>query len=278
MATFPADAKNVRKGTGFTELAEHVLNRRSLARLVSGAIGEGDVAKGEILKVYVHELATIADYVPGTGVSLTGDNSNYVNINNLKDKAVNEVLDGLTVEMAYNKPDYVGARLEAAVEALAREQDKDLFAKVATDGKQATTVAFTSANAKAEIIKLKLALDKADAPNENRFLVVTPEAENAILAASDIILHTPTGDTILYDGYLGNIFGFKVVRSNNLPAKVQMIGLQTRGIAHADGFKVEPTLFDLNGANHVGDSKIGGRMAYNSGIVRQDLVQVSKTA
>lgn len=275
---FPADAKNVRKGTGFTALAERVLQERALAKLVSGAIGEGEVAKGEVLKVFVHELATIADYVPGTGVSLTGDNSQYVNINNLKDKAVNEVLDGLTVEMAYDKPDYVGARLEAAAEAIAVEMDTDLFAKVVADGTAATAVALTKTTAFDEILKIKLALDKAKAPNENRFLVVTPEVENSILAAPNLILATPTGDTILYDGYLGNLFGFKVVRSNNLPDKVQMIGIQSRGIAFADGWKVEPTLFDLNGANHVGDSKIGGRLAYNSGVVRPTLIQYSKTA
>lgn len=275
---FPADAKNVRKGTGFTALAERVLQERALAKLVSGAIGEGEVAKGEVLKVFVHELATIADYVPGTGVSLTGDNSNYVNINNLKDKAVNEVLDGLTVEMAYDKPDYVSARLEAAAEAIAVEMDKDLFAKVVADGTAATAVALTKTTAFDEILKIKLALDKAKAPNENRFLVITPEVENSILAAPNLILATPTGDTILYDGYLGNLFGFKVVRSNNLPDKVQMIGIQSRGIAFADGWKVEPTLFDLNGANHVGDSKIGGRLAYNSGVVRPTLIQYSKTA
>lgn len=275
---FPADAKTARKGTGFTQLSERVLSERGLAKLVAGAIGEGDVGKGEILKVYVHGLSTVANYVPGTGVSLTGDNSDYVNINNLKEKAVNEILDGLTVEQAYDKPDYIAARLEAAVEAIAEEIDKDLFAKLDADGTAATAVAFTNTVAFAEILKIKLALDKAKAPNEGRYLIVTPEVENEILSAPNLVLSTPTGDDILYDGYLGNVFGFKVLRTNLLPAKVQMIGVQSRGIAFADGWKVDPTIFELNDSQHVGDSKIAGRVAYNAGVVRPTLVQISKTA
>lgn len=275
---FPADAKKVRKSTGFTELAEHVLKQRAVAKLVAGAIGEGDVARGEVLKIFVHELPTIVDYVPGTGISLTGDGSAYVNVNNQKDKAINEVLDGLTAEMAYDKPGYIGERLEAASEAIAQEMDKDLFNILSTDGTAATAVAFTSAVAFAEILKIKLALDKAGAPNEDRFLIVTPEVENAILSAPNLVLSTPTGDSILYAGYIGNIFGFKVLRTNLLPNKVQLIGVQSRGIAFADGWKVEPTLFDLNDTAHVGDSKIGGRIVYNPGVVRPTLVQYSKTA
>lgn len=268
---------NVRKGQGFTQLSERVLKERGIAKLVAGAIGEGDVGKGEVLKVYVHGLSTVADYTPGVGVVLTGDNSDYVTINNLKDKAVNEVLDGLTVEQAYDNPDYIAARLEAAVEAIAQEMDADLLGKLNTDGVNATNVAITDITAFAEILKLKLGLDKAKAPADNRYLIVTPETENAILAAPNLVLATPTGDTILYDGYIGNLFGFKVLRSTLLPAKVQMIAVQERGIAFADGWKVEPTLFDLNDSDHVGDSKIGGRVAYNPGVVRKDLVQVSKT-
>lgn len=278
---------NVRKATGYTKLAERVLTEQSLARLIAGAIGRGDVAKGEQLEVFVHGLSTVQNYTPGTGVSLTADNSDYVTVANLKDKAVNEVLDGLSVEQAYNKPDYVSARLEAAVEAIADDMDKDLFKIIVQDiaggAGFAETKTITSNNVKEYILKLKLKLDKAKAPSDGRFLIVSPEVENAILGAADIVLSTPTGDSILYDGYLGNFLGFKVLRTTRFPTKygagntgvaVQMIAMQSRGLVYADGWKVEPALHNLNDSDHVGDSKIAARYAANPGVIRADLIQI----
>lgn len=271
--------KEVRKGTGYTQLAERVLVERAIAPLIAGAIGRGDVAKGEVLEVYVHEAATVQNYVAGVGVDLKADGSAYVQVNNLKEPTVNEVLDGLSVEQAYDKPDYIAARLEAAAEAIADKIDKDMFAYIGAID-PTVTADITSANVFGNILELKLALDKAKAPGEGRFLIVNPEVENAILGASNVILSTPTGDTILYDGYLGDFLGFKVLRTNrfNATAKTNMVALQTRAIVFADGWKVEPTLMDLNDSAHVGDSKIAARYAVNSGVVRPALVRVSKDA
>lgn len=270
----------VRKESGYTTLAEKVLAERSLAKLVSGAIGDGDISEGKALKVYVHGLSTVADYVPGTGVSLTADNSDYVTVNNQKDKAVNEILDGLSLEQAYNDADYVSGRLEAAMEAIAEEMDIDYFKILQADGKEGATTLITSANVKAQILILKLALDKAKAPNNNRYLIVSPEVENAILGASGIILNTPTGDNILYEGYLGNFLGFKVLRTTRLPLNstgaVQMVAMQARGAVFADGWKKEPALYELNDSTHVGDSKVAARFAYNPGVIRDDLIQFSQ--
>lgn len=275
--SFPNDAKNVRKATGYTEVAERVLSERSLAKFVSGAIGEGDIEKGEQLKVYVHELATVANYIPGTGVNLTGDNSDYVTVNNQEDIAVNEVLDGLTLKQAYNEPDYVAGRLEAAAEAIGERIDVDFFKLLQKDGTEAKTTEVTSSTVYKDILALKLNLDKAGAPANGRFLIVNPEAENALLGAANVVLNTKRGERILYDGFIGNFLGFNVFRTTRLPydkdGYTQMVAMQARGTIFADGWKVEPALFELNDSTHVGDSKIGGRYAYNPGVIRDDLVQ-----
>lgn len=267
---------NVRKGLGYTELAERVLQETSLAKFVSGAIGEGQVAQGEQLKVYVHELATIQNYVPGTGVDLKADGSDYVTVNNLQDVAVNEVLDGLTVKMAYNEPDYVAARLEAAAEAIGERVDRDFFEKILVVGSKKVTAEIKAANVMTHILALKLNLDKAGAPANGRFLIVNPEVENALLGATNVVLNTARGERVLYNGFIGNFLGFQVFRSTRLPITsagyTQMIAMQARGAIFADGWKVEPTLFELNDSKHVGDSKISGRYAYNPGLIRSDLV------
>ena len=83
-----------RKVEGFSEISEQVLAESSIIRAISRKDIVGTPGTTTV-KVYVNDLATIADYVPGTGVAITQDGSSYVTINNLKEKAINEIMDKL---------------------------------------------------------------------------------------------------------------------------------------------------------------------------------------
>jgi hypothetical protein len=123
-----------RKLVGYENVTEKVLAQASIAEAVANTDLEG-IPGYETVKMYVNDLATIAAYVPGTGVSITNDGSSYVDIDNKKEKGLNEILDGYTVMTAPD--DLIAGRLDAGLRAFGEQVDTDLFALLATDGVEA---------------------------------------------------------------------------------------------------------------------------------------------
>lgn len=273
----------IRKVEGYAEVSEAVLAETSIIRSVSHKDVEGSISEGTQLKVYVHELPTIADYVPGTGVSLTLDGGSYVTLNNLKDKVVNEQYDGLSVEKVYNRPDYVANRLDGAVRAFGEQFDTDGFTKMVADGTEvyAAAIAKTSASTIYDrILALKKALDDAKAPRTNRSLILTPEMENLLLDVdAKVILAEPASKVQQVEGSIGRLLGFNVFSTTLLPSGTNMIAMQERGFAHTDDWMVAPFLVSLDTTEaRVGDSALKGRMAYNNGAIRPTLIQLDNSA
>lgn len=270
----PTGARQI---VGFSQISEQVLGQASIIRNVANTEVEGTVGF-ETVKVYVNDLATIADYVPGTGVSLSNDGSSYVDIDNTKEKAINELLDGYTVETA--PADLVASRLEAALVKMGEQIDTDALAQLAADGTIASAAtsgnAPTVANIYNELLNLKLALDNERAPRAGRFLIVTPEVENLLLDTdSKIILNTQRGDRIITEGFVGDLLGFAVYSTVLLPAGTNAIAGQLRGFAFKEGWKIPPRRQNLDGSGtYIGDSAVQGRIAYVYGVVRPELIQV----
>jgi hypothetical protein len=269
----PTGARQV---IGFSQISEQVLGQTSVIRTVANTEVEGAVGF-ETVKVYVNDLATIANYVPGTGVSITNDGSSYVDINTKKEKAINELLDGYTVETA--PADLVASRLEAALVKMGEQMDEDAFTTMVADGTEAvadTGDKPTSATIYTDILDLKLALDNAKAPRTGRFLIVTPEIENLLLDTdSKIVLNTERGDRIITEGFVGRLLGFEVYSTVLLPAGTNMIAGQRRGFAFKEGWKIPPRRQNLDGSGtYIGDSAVQGRIAYVYGAVRPTLLQI----
>lgn len=270
----PTDARQV---IGFSQISEKVLGQASIIRSVANLEVEGTVGF-ETVKVYVNDLATIANYVPGTGISISNDGSNYVDIDNKQEKAINELLDGYTVETA--PADLVASRLEAALVQMGEQMDKDALAQMAADG-TVDSVAGTGnkptvATIYTQILALKKNLDEAKAPREGRFLIVTPETENLLLNTdSKVVLNTQRGDAIIADGFIGRVAGFDVFSTVLLPAGTNIIAGQRRGFAFKEGWKIPPRRQNLDGSGtFIGDSAVQGRIAYVYGAVRPTLIRV----
>lgn len=273
----PTGARQV---VGFSQISEQVLGQASIIRSIANTEVEGTVGF-ETVKVYVNDLATIGDYVPGTGLSLSNDGSSYVDINNTKEKAINELLDGYTVETA--PADLVASRLEAALVKMGEQMDTDALTQIVADGTEVVAAAGakpTVATIYDDILNLKLALDEAKAPRTGRFLVVTPEMENLLLDTdSKIILNTERGDRIIAEGFVGRLLGFDVYSTVLLPDGTNMVAGQLRGFAFKEGWKIPPRRQNLDGSGtFIGDSAVQGRIAYVYGAVRPTLLQVHNGA
>ncbi len=265
-----------RKITGYSDISEQVLFNESIIRNVSNLDVQGSPGTTAV-SVYVNTLATVATYVPGTGVAKTNDGSAYVSLANLKEIAVNELLDGFTVETA--PADLVASRFMGAVGALAESIDTTTLAALVSGGTELVAAAGatpTAANIYTKILALKQALDLAKAPRSGRSLIIDPEREALLLdTSSKLVLNTDRGDRILMDGWIGRVAGFDVYSTTLVPTATNMIAMQKRGFAYKDNWKIEPRLQSLDGSGtFIGDSAIQGRMAYNYGAVRATLIQV----
>lgn len=273
-------AITARKVEGYSQISEEVLAESSIIRQVSRKDIVGTPGSTNV-KVYVNELATIADYVPGTGVAISADGSNYVTIANLKEKAVNEILDGFTVETA--PADYVVQRLVAAMGAAGEQIDEDGFVKMVSDGTKLVLAAGdapSAANIYGKVIALKVALDNAKAPQKGRALIITPEVQGFMLSVdSKLVLDTSRGDMIQTDGYIGRVLGFDVFVSTLLPTGTNMIALQERAFVFGMAFTREVKVQSLDGSGtFIGDAAVQGRWAYVTGAVRPTLIQIDNGA
>jgi hypothetical protein len=273
----PTDARQV---IGFSQISEKVLGQASIIRSVANLEVEGTVGF-ETVKVYVNDLATIANYVPGTGISISNDGSNYVDINTKQEKAINELLDGYTVETA--PADLVASRLEAALVRMGEQMDTDALAAMVADGSVGVSGSGpkpTVSTIYTDILGLKKLLDEAKAPREGRFLIVTPEMENLLLNTdSKVVLNTQRGDSIITDGFIGRVAGFDVFSTVLLPAGTNMIAGQKRGFAFKEGWKIPPRRQNLDGSGQfIGDSAVQGRIAYVYGTVRPTLIWTNQGA
>lgn len=269
-----------RKVYGYSDISEAALANISIIRAVANTDIERHPATGQ-MQVYVHALATVATYTPGTGVSKSNDSSSYVTLNNLKEVAVNELLDGYTVESA--PMDLVQKRFEAAVLALGENIDTNALTAMESGGTEyvaAGAAKPTAATIYSDIVNLGQELSEAKAPKSGRSLIVTPEMAALLLKTdSKVYLNTEAGLNIMQEGYIGRIAGFDVYETNLLPSGTNMIALQRRGFAYGDFWKYEPHVQSLDGSGtFIGDSAIQGRLAYNYGAIRATLIQVNNGA
>jgi len=120
-----------RKITGYSDISEQVLYQESIIQSVSRQDVMGTPGTTAV-SVYVNALATVASYVPGTGVSKTNDGSAYVVLANLTEIGVNELLDGYTVETA--PADLVASRFAGAVGGVAESVDTVALAALVSGG------------------------------------------------------------------------------------------------------------------------------------------------
>lgn len=87
----------------------------------------------------------------------------------------------------------------------------------------ATPLNITTSNLLASFAKLKLKLDQAPiygysaVPDQGRFVVVPPEFENIVVAASGVALHVdPVYAELVKKGYIGTLQGMNIIKSTRL--------------------------------------------------------------
>lgn len=197
---------------------------------------EGDATKGNTVKVTSAAAVSVFDYSIGEG---NGGTSGTPLPRTTAAEAVSSTTVDLLIDQEKNfdfKVDDIDRAQAAgsmsvytvsAGQGLAEDADKFILASAVTsagtsitgDG-AATPVALTTPDEFLNVLRdLRKALNKAHVPQGNRVAVVNAEFEAVLLDASSKLTQVDKSGSAagLRNAYLGNLLGFEIYTSENLP-------------------------------------------------------------
>jgi hypothetical protein len=216
-----------------TNFVPDIWSARILSNLskshVAGAICnrdyEGDTTSGDSVKITSIVDPTITAY---TGADMTAEDIDDATRSLLLDQkqSFNFFLDDVERAQSVNGGSVLQEAIDRASYGLANVLDAYVLNALATDAsasnpdhKVAEATISTSAGAYDALVDWGVLLDTADVPQFDRWAVVTPAFYGKILKDSRFV---GAGDAasaeIRANGYVGSAAGFRIYKSNNLPA------------------------------------------------------------
>ena len=182
---------------------------------------EGDIREaGDTVHITGYNDVTVHKYVRGQAITVDDvtdkeaavlkiDQSDYFafKVNDLdKTQAKADLTGKFTTSAAYNMmknvETYISNLMDAAVSTPAK-----------------TVAVGTPADAYLAVVEAGRKLDVQNVPDEGRWLVVSPDFYALLLQDSRFIEGTEAGHNTLLNGVVGQVRGFTVVKSNNVPRK-----------------------------------------------------------
>lgn len=125
------------------------------------------------------------------------------------------------VDLAQAKGDVKGAAIDRAGYNMADTIDQFIAGKYSEAGNSVTALTVTAGNVLVNLSNLQLELDEANVPADGRFLPIPPWYHQMLVqAATGVIGHTGVpklmDSGVLVRGYVGELFGFNLMMSNNV--------------------------------------------------------------
>lgn len=229
---------------------------------------EGQIRQmGDSVKINNLGAIAAAAYTVDTdlsGPAALSDSTRTLSINQAY--AVNFQIDDVTA--AQSSVSLMDAAMREAAYALAGTADVFLADAMRDDATSLTTGIDTtpdSTSAYDNLVQCAIALDEANAPRENRFVVVSPAYHGLLLKDARFV--TPGGGvtTVLENGIVGRAAGFTILTSNNLPTettnKVVIAGhpsatTYAEQIVKTEAYRVEARFADAVKMLHVYGAKV----------------------
>ena len=182
---------------------------------------EGDIREaGDTVHITGYNDVTVHKYVRGQAITVDDatdkeaavlkiDQSDYFafKVNDIdKTQAKADLTGKFTNSAAYNMmknvETYISNLMDAAVDTPAK-----------------TVAVGTPADAYLAVVEAGRKLDVQNVPDEGRWIVVSPDFYALLLQDSRFIEGTEAGHNTLLNGVVGQVRGFTVVKSNNVPSK-----------------------------------------------------------
>jgi N4-gp56 family major capsid protein len=162
-------------------------------------------------RAYTELTAITWDEVSDTQQDLLIDQKRYfaLKVDDVERKQALSFLDEATQEAAYALRDNADSVVSAAMYAAVNGGANDLGAKVAD---------ISDNSGYGILVDLATTLDRDNCPNDNRWVVVSPEFHGALLQDNRFIDASASGSTEpLRNGFIGRAAGFNVFKSNQTP-------------------------------------------------------------
>ena len=199
-------------------LLAHLDKAHVVANLVNRNY-EGEIRQyGDTVKISQIGDITVNDYVENTDINAPEELSVTQKVLTIdKQKYFNFQIDD--VDAAQIRTSLMDAAMQRAAYALADATEKIILTAIDTDAtnKLLPAAALDETNVYKEIVKMKVAMDKANVPSQGRWLVVSPDTHALLLQDQRFVA---TGGTMaeetLRNGFIGRILGFDVYLSNNI--------------------------------------------------------------
>jgi N4-gp56 family major capsid protein len=204
------------------EIIYQTVNKSIFANLVRRDF-DGDITdSGDVVHVPLFSAVTIGDKAENTAVTYTNysESTKDITINKHKYFAF-RVEDIARIQ---SQPDLVAGYSAQGGAGLGKEMDTDTAALVNNAAVTQNVGAIASAGAEytditdAVIRNAIQKLDEANAPEDDRYIVISPAQKNAMLGIDKFVSADKVGsDTVISKGFFGMVYGVKVYISNNLP-------------------------------------------------------------
>lgn len=232
---------------------------------------EGNPTAGSV-KIPVRDTEVqVSDYDKANGITANTSSTTYKTLLINKDKAVSEIIDGYDAEAV---PDgIVAERLDSAGYAMAKTMDNDGGSVLLSEGTTYNASTVDSSTAYDLIIEVRKKMSKANVPNDNRYLLATPDFYALLLKDKDhFVGASALGDQIKQSGAVGKIAGFTVYEWNDDTANLQFICGHPKFATRVNEWGVPIELKDCADGKHIGASWISGRQVYAHTVTRANAV------
>lgn len=178
---------------------------------------DSEVAQmGQTVTVPFLASASANDKAANTQVTLNSGTSTKVDILINKHKESSVLIEDILgiQSKADMRSEFTKAIAYAIVEAI----DTDILTELKSGSTNDAVGTFGTALADATIVSAKVALDNAKAPQTDRTLAVDPYQHGELLKVDKFVRYDALGTCkAIENGKVGNIYGFEVVMSQNIP-------------------------------------------------------------
>ncbi len=176
---------------------------------------EGEVRFGNTLKLNRPDSITVGDY-SGTVTYQTPTSTQRTLVINQQKYFAFKVDD---ISRVQSNVDLIDAYSQRAAYALADAVDQYIASLYTAAGAGTATLDITvsTPNVYAAFVELGRLLDEKNVPRQGRWVVVSPRVYAALLRDQNFVRSTETGQQMLLTGAVGQVAGFSVFVSNNVP-------------------------------------------------------------
>ncbi|MCI9889095.1 hypothetical protein JT358_11600 [Micrococcales bacterium 31B] len=235
---------------------------------------QGEASKGNTVHVTSAVPVTIKDYkAAGRTTKPEKVDTTQVDILVDQEKVFDFLIDDIDrVQAAGSMEEFA----RSAALGIAEDADSHIAALAVTSGTPFTssTSVTTGNGAHDLLVDIRRALGKAKTPSGNRVVVINPDFEALLLKADSKLASMDTSGSTegLRNATIGNLLGFRVVVSNNMPSqdKPQVVAMHESALAFVS--QVEKTEA-MRAQDSIAD-RMRGLHVYGAKVIRPLSVQV----